>query len=903
MKDRLSRRTFLRIAALSLGALSDRSLATTEATSTGISLIQDPADRVGLSAPVVWARDELSAALSATGITLRRFRSIEEAPPSDLCIVAAGTETALASSLLQEAAVASPNLPESLALVPLSQKGRHVLLACARDARGLMYALLELADRVRHSSNAQQSLRFEKAFTEQPYTEVRSIGRLFVSDVEDKAWFNDREMWPAYFAMLATQRFNRFSLNLGIGFDTLQYVTDSYFLFSYPFLLDVPGYKVRAVGLSNVERDQNLEMLQFIGRQAVAHGIEFQLGIWTHGYQWADTPRSNYTIDGLTPENHAAYSRDALSALLKACPEISGVTIRTHGESGVREGSYDFWKTVFDGVPRSGRKVEIDMHPKGLDQQLLGSALATGMPVRLSPKYWAEHMGLPYQQTAIRELEMPRDNPKDGPFYSLSTGSRIFTRYGYADFLREDRPYSLIYRIWPGSHRFLLWGDPVSAAAHARAFRFCGSNGVELYEPLSFKGRRGSGRGGGRCAYADSSLNPTHDWEKYLYTYRVWGRRLYNPDCDPEVWRRQLRRDFRSNAAPVEAALSAATRIVPLITAAHLPSAANDTYGPEFYTNQPIVDDKPHSPYGDTPAPKTFINVSPLDPQMFARMSDFAAEIFKGARSGKYSPIEVAQWLENLANTAAAHLSEAEESAAKGSSAFRRVAADVKIQIGLGQFFAAKLRSGTLYAIHEQSGDRTALEESLKAYRRAREIWSQFAHEASSVYVPDITYGPRPHQRGSWIDRLTAIDEDIAAMARRVESTSPNSAQSGNVRSAIAEALGHPQRATVNCSHRPPDSFVPKQELQIVLSTETTARPISGLMHYRHVNQAERYQAVELRRQGNDYRAAIPASYTDSVFPLQYYFELRSGSEAWLYPGFVPELTNQPYFVVRQVRE
>src|SRR5205823_14865836 len=58
--------------------------------------------------------------------------------------------------------------------------------------------------------------------------------------------------------------------------------------------------------------------------------------------------------------------------------------------------------------------------------------------------------------------------------------------------------------------------------------------------------------------------------------------------------------------------------------------------------------------------------------------------------------------------------------------------------------------------------------------------------------------------------------------------------QSGNVRSAIAEALGHPQRATVNCSHRPPDSFVPKQELQIVLSTETTARPISGLMHYRH---------------------------------------------------------------------
>ena len=49
------------------------------------------------------------------------------------------------------------------------------------------------------------------------------------------------------------------------------------------------------------------------------------------------------------------------------------------------------------------------------------------------------------------------------------------------------------------------------------------------------------------------------------------------------------------------------------------------------------------------------------------------------------------------------------------------------------------------------------------------------------------------------------------------------------------------------------------------------------------------------------YRATIPAGYTDSPYPLEYYFELKQGSEsAWLYPGFTPELTNQPYFVVRR---
>ncbi len=228
-------------------------------------------------------------------------------------------------------------------------------------------------------------------------------------------------------------------------------------------------------------------------REAAAHGLDFQLGLWTHGYQWKDSPHPNYTIEGLTAENHAAYCRDALTALLKACPAIGGVTLRTHGESGVPEGSYGFWKTVFGGIPLSGRKVEIDLHTKGLDQTMIDNASATGMPIRLSPKYWAEHMGMPYQQTAIRELELPKESASPQSFFALSSGTRSFTRYGYADFLREDRPYSLIYRIWPGTHRFLLWGDPLTTAAHARAFRFCGSNGVELYEPLTFKGRRGSG--------------------------------------------------------------------------------------------------------------------------------------------------------------------------------------------------------------------------------------------------------------------------------------------------------------------------------------------------------------------------------------------------------------------------
>jgi hypothetical protein len=121
------------------------------------------------------------------------------------------------------------------------------------------------------------------------------------------------------------------------------------------------------------------------------------------------------------------------------------------------------------------------------------------MPVTISPKYWAEHLGLPYHQADIRSLEIPKADTQATGLMNLSAGSRSFTRYGYGDLLKENREYGVLHRIWPGTQRLLLWGDPLISAAHSKAFSFCGSVGVDLMEPLSFKGRRGSGIAGDRC--------------------------------------------------------------------------------------------------------------------------------------------------------------------------------------------------------------------------------------------------------------------------------------------------------------------------------------------------------------------------------------------------------------------
>lgn len=876
-----------------------------------VFIIRDPADRIAAAGPVGWTVNQVRAGLEARGVSVQIHERIEQAPAGELCLLAAGRGTPAAREVLDGVHLSLPDAPEALALARAQARGRQVLLAGGSDIRGLVYALLEVADRIHYAAEPLAALDLPRPIVERPANPIRSAARLFVSEVEDKPWFYDREFWGHYLSNLVAQRFNRFSLTFGIGYDFLREVSDSYLHFAYPFLVSVPGYPVRAAGLPDSERERNLQMLRFISEATVERGLHFQLGLWTHGYDWASNPGVNYTIEGLNADNHAPYCRDALRTLLEACPAIQGVTFRIHGESGVPEAHYDFWKIVFEGIVQSGRKVEIDMHAKGIDQAMIDVALATGMPTNVSPKYWAEHMGLPYQQASIRALELPPRDKQDEGFFAKSSGSRRFLRYGYGDLLKEDRRYGVLYRIWPGTQRLLLWGDPAMAAAYGRASTFCGSLGVELCEPLSFKGRKGSGLPGGRDAYADNSLKPAGgDWEKYRSSYRLWGRLLYNPDAEPETWRRFLRTDFGAGAGAAEAALASASRILPLVTTAHLPSAANNNFWPEIYTNMAIVDEKRPHPYGDTASPKRFGAVSPLDPELFSTIEECAGELVEGRLSGKYSPLEVAQWLEDLASGATRHLSEAESGVSdRRAPAFRRLAVDVAIQSGLGRFFAEKLRAGVLYALYTRSGDPAARREALHAYRAARAAWAELAGKADGVYVRDITFGRVAHLRGHWADRLEAIDQDIADMEKadaKAEGAIAHGGRQPEVERAVRAALARPERPRTACEHSAPASFRPGQPLAIEATLgglPREAQPVSVQLRYRRVNQAEPYRVAEMQGEGNRYRAVIPGEVTDSPYPLQYYFELRdAGGRAWLHPGFDADLCNQPYFVVRQAR-
>jgi hypothetical protein len=891
--DSLNRRDFLRQAGIVAaggmlaGCTSQPSTITNQQPGRGVAILYDPADPVAAAPPAQWAIEQLRQAIESRNVPVRVCQSVDQVSAAERCIMAA------------RGAFRGDSV-EMLSIRAAKMAGREVLLTQGSDARGLSYALTEIADSVHLADDPRAALVRSTPIVEHPANKIRSVMRIFTSDVEDKSWYQDKAFWPRYLDMLASERFNRFNLSFGIGYDFAQGLRDTYFYFAYPFLLSVPGYNVRAVGLPDEERDLNLEMLKFISDEAARRGLHFQLGLWTHAYKWTNSPNVNYVIEGLTDEQQGPYCRDAVCAVLKACPAIAGVTFRVHGESGVAEGNYDFWRMVFEGVAASGRKVEIDMHAKGMDQKMIDTAVASGVPVTISPKFWAEHMGLPYHQANIRELEKPRPNARG--LMALSAGSRNFLRYGYGDLLTEKRPYKVLHRIWPGTQRLFLWGDPTYAAAYSRAMSFCDSAGVEVFEPLSFKGRKGSGLPGGRDAYTDQSLKTAGgDWQKYATTYRVWGRLLYNPATEPEVWQRQLRRDYGPAAESVESVLGKASRILPLVTTAHDPSAANNSYWPEMYQNMSIVDAGRGGPYTDSPTPRRFGTVSPLDPQLFATCDECADELIRGNPSGKYSPAEVAHQLDDWAGEAVQALGIANRQAiGPHDAAFRRMAVDAAIVCRLGRFFAWKFRAAVLWALFDRSGQDAALQQALTAYRVARQAWAEAAGAAEGVYVRDITFGLESQLRGHWSDRLEAIDKDIADMEKRAGQATAKGVDAAVIAKAIQVVLAGPRRPTTKVDHTPPALFTPGQDVPIQLRLPDS-RVSSVQLRYRRVNQAEAYRQKAMAAANGRYEATIEGDYADSPFPLEYYFELRDeGGKAWLYPGFGRDFVGQPYFVIRQ---
>lgn len=765
------------------------------------------------------------------------------------------------------------------------EAGEPLSLAAA-DVRGLVYALTELAELAADGGDPASAMG-----TWAPATPIRGVMRLLSSEVEDERWFRDRGFWERYLGELAHDRVNRFTLTMGIGYDYLidHDYRDLYFQFPYPFWVAPEGWEgVQAEGITPADRAENLDLLRFIGRTARERGIAFRLGIWNNAYDCGpfDGGTARFSVSGLDASTHAPYVRDALAQLLAECPEIEGLTLRVHYEGGVPEPTHDFWQVALSRIAEIDTLREIDVHAKGIDDRLMSVFHGTGKRFAVATKFWAEHTGPSYHQASIRRREFaPGDPDRAG---TSTTAHRNATRYSYADFLRRERDYDVIFRIWPGSQRLLLWGDPASAAMLARSGTLGGSQGWDWFEPLSLKGKKGSGVEGGRDLYGRADLKlGVDDWRKYRYTLRLFGRLGYDPDAAPDTWRRILRAEYGDDAGRVEAALAPASRIIPLIVAAHAPAAAQNMYWPEIYTDVPLITDPdpapdllkkfgwPRDSSGDMDAPYLFHHVTPLDPVLYYGVHEHAADLVAGSVDGRTTPLEVADDLTRLAAAALAAAGERPDQAPASPQVVRALV-DAVISARMALFFAAKTRAAHEFALHELDGRPGAAARALRHYDEALAQWDLLC-EVADVYTEDQSFGQAAYTRGHWRDRRPAIAADLARL-----------------RAQLGDAEPSDDHGTVAAAPGASDVEITADGERVLVRTDSDVDAVT--LYHRPLDQTATWSTQPMESAGvSSWEASLPA---EAAYPTQYFVEVVGAGGARRLPRYDPTAAQAPYLVV-----
>src|SRR5262249_2207175 len=140
----VNRRDFLKTTGVAAGVHAVRGLA---GVTQDTSIIVDPDDPIASASPAIWAVRELQSALGAQGMRAQIFPRVTPTAAGSRYVIVAGGDSPIARQILSSTRVTIPSSADALCLVPHSSSGKSGVLATATGVRGLVYTILELADR------------------------------------------------------------------------------------------------------------------------------------------------------------------------------------------------------------------------------------------------------------------------------------------------------------------------------------------------------------------------------------------------------------------------------------------------------------------------------------------------------------------------------------------------------------------------------------------------------------------------------------------------------------------------------------------------------------------------------------------------------------------------------------
>lgn len=814
----------------------------------------------------------LRQALEGRGLRVSEGTAV--AADSDFVIIAGTDPGCEAAGLLKHAGTSLPSSPEALVVrhVPAYQR-KPALVLYGSDARGLMYAALDVAAQVRRDTSSGNPLQNVREAEEKPFLQERGVSMYTMHRAYFESRLFDERYWQKYFDLLAASRINNFIVVFG-------YENGGFMAPPYPYFFDVAEFPaVKMVGLSPDQQARNTAAFKKVMQLAHERGISVTAAIWDHIYRGgvqtggipgapkAPDPTVPGLVWGLTAENLAAYSKAALRRFLQVFPEVDAIQFRMHEESGLRsEEKVGFWHEIFGLIKQARPDMRLDLRAKDLPDEVIDDALKQGLAARVSTKFWMEQMGLPFHPTHINP-----PNQKD-------------RRHGYADLLRYPQRYGVHWQLWNGgTTRLLLWADPDYVRRFAAAARLYGGDSFDVNEMLATKMLGEPHTDKPIDILTPESRYYDYEFERYWHFYQVWGRLTYNPETPSRVWEEEFSRRFGNAAGPhLMRAEHLASRVLPRIVA----SSYRYAYFPTTrgWAEMKRQDDLP-----------TFAGFEGTDTQQFMSARDAARNLVAGTGSPMRWPQETSRWFAATSDAILAEIAQADKAAGdRGGKEFRSSVTDFRILAALARYYSSRLQAAVAYNVYKETGDLQSFDTALAREKAAIGSWSDIVDAAANIYNEKLPFGAPGYFPRHWKEELQKLRADYDRLAgERAAATATPNARHIELTPAALDA--EPVDATLSSA----DS-APRGQDFVVTATVRPASEVKWVrLRYRHLTQYEDYQTAEMTAvpgKAGSYQGNIPGSFIDAQWDLMYFVEVMGANgRGRMYPDL--EKTT-PYVVV-----
>lgn len=796
-------------------------------------------------APVLHGLDVLQGALEEAGARVGRSTSPRQAPGALLVTGVTGGDD-LATILLREHKVALPREAESLLVKRVQHGGRPALVVCGADARGLMYALLEVAEQVQATAGRGSPLAAIRETRETPRVKERAVSIYTMQ----RRWFEERlfdeRYWERYFGLLASSRLNGFVVVFG-------YENGGFMAPAYPYFFNVDGFP--AIGMAGVTAGQQARHRKAFKRMieiAHRHGIDVTAAFWDHIYRGkvqsggitgasgAAGKPVKHLVSGVTTHNLVAYNKAALKRFLELFPGIDAIQFRMHWESGLtREETPAFWHDMFAIIRKARPDLRVDLRAKGLPDPVIDDALGQGLKFRIATKYWMEQMGLPFHPSHVN-----RQNQRD-------------RRHGYADLLRHPKRHPVHWRLWNGgTTRCLLWGDPDYVRSFVDSVGLYGGDSFEVNEMLATWML-----GEDHDAEPLALFNPEwqffdYEFERYWHYYRTWGRVSYDPDLEEDVLLREFVARFGPDCGPpLMRGLHRAGKVLPRVVAA----AYNYRLFPTTRGWAEMMRQ------GDLPF---FSGSEGSDIGQFVSFAEEARLRVEGGEDARRRPGETSRWFRETSAAILREVEAAERHAGKEPGReFLSTIADLKILAHLAGYYAHRIPAAVEYNIHLQGGDPAALGAAIRHEEAAVDAWRGIVRAAGDVYCSNLAFGvERVGFPRHWRDELAKLEAGLAELRRKSAIvTAPRAGTRDWSKSTSLTALVERVR-----------SAVPGKPLRVTAKVDGPVGVKWVRLRYRHLTQFEDYETAEMTSDAIPGRrvAVIPGDFITSDWDLMYFVEV-----------------------------